>query len=499
MTSGIPVKKEPALIKVKTDALGALEPRIPVPLYDRARLKCGIAHMSIGGFHRSHQAVYLDDLMAEDPGDWMICGIGLLPQDSGNIKAMQDQDGLYSVLERSAREDKVRIIGTIKELHHAPSSPQAVLKRLCDPDIKILSLTITEKGYCYDKNQELDESHPAIQHDLKNPNSPQTGIGYAVYALQQRRKQNLPPFTVMSCDNLPGNGHVTHRILTSFARLADRDLAAWIDDHVRFPNAMVDRITPVTTDAVRQTLRENFGIDDQWPVVCEDFRQWVLEDDFSQGRPHLERVGVQIVKDVEPYEKMKVRLLNGSHSALSYLSYLAGYRDVDAAMADPLISGFVRRYMDNDITPTLPPVPGIDLNGYKDTLITRFSNPAIRDQVLRLAEDGSQKIKNAIVPCLEYQLETEGSIRFAALALAGWFRFLTGTDEKSQPIPVKDPIAATLQARARVEPRNPMHLLGIQEIFGPRLSASERLRREVTAALESLYFKGTEATLELWK
>ena len=483
------------VLKVSTSNLDALSARVAVPTYDRASLKAGIVHMSVGGFHRSHQAVYTDNLLNLQPDNWMISGIGLLDNDTANVQAMQSQDCLYTVLARSKEEDIAHIVGSMKDILHAPSDPGAVLKKLASEDVKILSLTVTEKGYCYDKNRDLDESNPVVQHDLKNPDMPKTALGYAIGALRHRMNNKMPAFTIMSCDNLPGNGHITKHILTSFARLSDPALATWIEDNVSFPNAMVDRITPVTTDAVRQVLVEKFGIDDSWPVVCEDYIQWVLEDDFRYGRPAFEEVGVQIVRDVEPYEKMKVRLLNGSHSALSYLSYLSGYRDVDLAMADPLISKFVRRYMDLDVTPSVPDVPGIDLNGYKDTLIRRFANPAVRDQILRLAEDGSQKIKNAIVPCIEHQLKTGGSIKLASLALAGWFRFLNGVDEKLEPIPVKDPLAEQLSARAKIEPRNPGQLLAMQDIFGPVVSTSPEVPKAVTEALDSLYSIGAHKTL----
>lgn len=487
----------PAL-KVNYDNLDALSARVVVPTYDRTVLKSGIVHMSVGGFHRSHQAVYTDNLLNLMPSDWMISGVGLLDNDTANVQALQSQDCMYTVLTRSKDDDMAHIVGAMKDIIHAPSDPAAVFKLLASEHVKILSLTVTEKGYCYDKNRDLDESNPAVQHDLKNPDAPKTMLGYAVGALRHRMKNNMPGFTIMSCDNLPGNGHITKHIITSFARLSDPALATWIENNVSFPNAMVDRITPVTTDAVRQVLHDKFGIDDAWPVVCEDYIQWVLEDDFRYGRPAYEEVGVQIVKDVEPYEKMKVRLLNGSHSALSYLSYLCGYRDVDLAMADPLIGQFVRAYMDHDITPSVPEVPGIDLDQYKATLIRRFANPAVRDQILRLAEDGSQKIKNAIVPCIEYQLEHGGSIRFAALALAGWFRFLSGSDEQMNAIPVKDPLAEPLTARAKIEPRNPDQLLAMKDIFGPVVSTHPQVREEIAAALESLYTKGAKATLEAY-
>lgn len=474
--------------------LERLPSSIERPKYDRKSLACGIVHMSVGGFHRSHQALYIHDLMQKSPSDWLICGVGLLSSDDTNVSAMQEQDSLYSILERGPKQDVLKICGGIKEIHHAPSDPAAILDKLMDENVKILSLTITEKGYCYNNQGDLDLSNPNIQSDLDNPNAPKTGIGYVVSALARRRRANKKPFTVMSCDNLPGNGHLTQKLVLQFAAEIDQELHGWIKDNVSFPNCMVDRITPVTTPAIVDIVANEYGVQDKWPVVCEDFRQWVLEDKFCNGRPAFENVGVQLVKDVEPYEKMKVRLLNGSHSALSYLSYLMGYRRVDLAMADPLIAQFVRAYMDRDITPSVPDVPGIDLNAYKDKLIERFANPAIGDQVQRLAEDGSQKIPNAILPCVQHQLDHGGSIQLAALALAGWFRYLSGTDENNDSIEIKDPAKDNLQSRIKVTPRDPFGVLSIEEIFGP-LGAHPELIREVRAALESLYEKGARQTV----
>ncbi len=468
---------------------------VRVPRYDRAAATCGIMHMSVGGFHRSHQAVYTDDILGRAPS-WGICGIGMLLQDKANVDILQKQDTLYTVLERSAEMDSARVIGSMLEIMHAPPSHADVITRLADPAIKILSLTITEKGYCYDESGNLNENHPMVKNDLANPGNPQTAMGYIAAALGKRRAAGAAPFTVMSCDNLPGNGRLTKKILLQFASLADKDLCKWIEKNVAFPNAMVDRITPVTTPEIMAKLRGDFGIEDGWPVVCEDFRQWVLEDHFSDGRPPWEEAGAQMVSDVEPYEKMKVRLLNGSHSALSYLSYLSGHRNVDKAMADPLIRAFVRRYMDEDVTPAVPNVPGIDLDDYKDTLIARFSNPGISDQVQRLAEDGSQKIPNAILPCIRHALKTGGSIKWASLALAGWFRYLSGVDERLEAIAIKDPLADKLIARAKLEPGNPLPLLQMKEIFGDDLPASEKLVLEIRAALKSLNEQGAQKSLQ---
>ena len=477
-------------ISVGEDTLEHLSQFYPAPLYDRKKIKAGILHMSLGGFHRSHEASYIDDYLNATSEDWMITAVGLMPQDDTNINALRSQDGLYSILQRSPNQDDVKIIGSIKNLIHGPSDPQAVFSAIADPAIKIISLTITEKGYYYNEKRNLDEQNPMIVHDKSLPDRPNTAYGYILRGLKNRRDSGAGPVTVMSCDNLPGNGHLTQHLIIQFAQMADPSMVDWIKQNVSFPNAMVDRITPVTTDEVRRILADDYNIDDKWPVVCEGYIQWVLEDNFAAGRPALETVGVQMVKEVEPYEKMKVRLLNGSHSVLSYISYLMGYRDVDAAMADPLIAKFVRGYMDNDITPTVPPVPGIDLDQYKTTLIQRFSNKSIRDQVQRLAEDGSQKFRNALVPALEHQLTNNGSTRYMAFALAAWYRYLLGIDEQNKPIEVKDPMRDRLMDKAKAAPADPIGLLAIDEIFGTTAISSNDFVQAVTKSLKDINDKG---------
>lgn len=482
-------------LALSKQTLAEIEPQIPGPNYNRDALKCGILHMSVGGFHRSHQAVYIHDLMNKSPSNWMICGVGLLPNDLNNINALKEQNGLYTVIERTAKGDSAIVVGSMKEVIHAPSNPQVVIDRMMDPDIRIVSLTITEKGYYYDSTRNLDLNNDLIKNDLENPTSPKTMYGYVVGALARRRQTGMKPFTVMSCDNLPGNGHLTHDLILQFANAIDKDLAAWINENVTFPNAMVDRITPVTTDEIVKLAAEKFGVNDAWPVVCEDFRQWVLEDKFCDGRPALEEVGVQIVADVDAYEKMKVRLLNSSHSALSYLSYLLGHRNVDKAMNDPLIGEFVKRYMDEDITPCVPPVPGVDLDAYKAKLIERFANPAISDQVQRLAEDGSTKLPNGMLPCLRQQLAEGGSFKFITLAIAGWFRYLNGVDENGEAIVIKDAMADKLTATAKLNPTNPEGLLAIHEIFGDDLPVNEAFVTALSKTLKDLHEKGAKQVL----
>jgi len=434
--------------------------------------------------------------LSQGHSDWGICAVGLMPQDKENIIHLNQQDTLYTVLERSADKDKARIIGSITEGLHAPTAPKKVLDKLSLESIKILSLTITEKGYCYDSNQNLDQESPLIQHDVQNLESPKTAIGYIVSGLKQRKENGQIPFTVVSCDNLPGNGHLTQKLVLQFATLIDSELKTWIANHVTFPNSMVDRITPVTTPDIIETLSNHFDINDAWPVICEDYIQWILEDTFCNSHPPFEDAGVQIVKNVDCYEKMKVRLLNGSHSALSYISFLMGYTEVDIAMKDPLINSFVRTYMANDITPTLPPVHGIDLDSYKETLINRFSNPAISDQVQRLAEDGSQKIPNAILPCLHHQFKNNGSVRYIILALAGWFKYLTAIDEQGNHIEIKDPLALKLTKAAKENPNTPEALLQIDEIFGADLSHNQELIELLSETMAYINTHGVKSALK---
>ena len=466
------------------------------PRYDRSRLVCGIAHIGVGNFHRSHQALYLHEYLQAHAQDWMVHGVGLLDSDTDLFSAMTSQGGLYTLTERSGTQDTLKVVGSIKRLSLAPADPQAVVQLLASDDIKIVSLTITEKGYYYTSKGGLDVENPVIRADLAGGAPPRSAFGYLFAAAARRMANGGPAFTVMSCDNLPGNGHMTRRLLLQFAELRDPAVAGWIGDNVAFPNSMVDRITPAVTGKTLAFVRDTFGVDDACPVVSESYLQWVLEDSFAAGRPRLEEVGVQVTDDVEPYEKMKVRLLNGSHSALAYAAYLMGYREVDAAMRDPAIRAFVQRYMDEDVTPSVPPVPGIDLTAYKQKLIERFSNPAISDQVQRLAMDGSRKIPNSKVPPLEHQLLRGGSIKWLAFALAAWYRYLHGVDEAGAPIDISDPMRDELVARARSAPDDATPLLSMREIFGERLATDTRLAAAVKESLDAIRTLGTRQALE---
>jgi mannitol 2-dehydrogenase len=472
--------------------------RLPAPAYDRDLVTPGVVHFGVGGFHRAHQAMYLDRLMNEGQAlDWGICGVGVMPADRKMKEVMDAQDGLYTlVLKHSDGTYEPRVIGSIVAYLFAPDDPEAVIETMAAPSIRIVSLTVTEGGYnISDVTGEFDQANPDVVGDLEPGAVPRTTFGLITEALRRRRERGLMPFTVMSCDNLQGNGHLARRAFTTFARLRDPDLGDWVEREVSFPNCMVDRITPVTTDADRAEVTERFGIEDQWPVVCEPFTQWVLEDAFTAGRPPYEGVGVQVVDDVEPYELMKLRLLNAGHQALCYFGYLCGYRFVHQAAQDPLFQAFLLGYMDTEATPTLPPVPGVDLGEYKRTLIARFSNPQVRDTIARLCAESSDRIPKWLLPVIRLQLETGGEISRSAAVVASWARYAEGADEQGEPIEVVDRLASRLVPLARRQRADPGVFIANRQLFGD-LAADERFRTGFLSALASLHSCGARATLE---
>jgi mannitol 2-dehydrogenase len=471
---------------------------VPGPTYDRGRVTTGVVHFGVGGFHRAHQAMYHDRLMNDGKAlDYGICGVGVMPADRRMKEVLDAQDGLYTlVLKHPDGTYEPRLIGAITEYLFAPNDPHAVIEKLAAPTTRIVSLTVTEGGYnINDVTGEFDAAQPDVAHDLHVPEAPRTTFGLITEALRRRRQRGLPPFTVMSCDNLQGNGHRSRTAFTAFARLRDSDLGEWVEREVRFPNSMVDRITPGTTDADRADVRERFGIDDAWPVVCEPFTQWVLEDAFSLGRPPYEDAGVQIVDDVEPYELMKLRLLNGGHQALGYLGYLAGHRLVHEAAQDPLLRAFVRGYMDDEATPTLPPAPGVDRDEYKRTLIERFSNPEVRDTLARLCAESSDRIPKFVLPVVRRQLAAGGQLTHCAAVVAGWARYAEGVDEQGEPIEVVDRLADALVERARRQRKDPDAFIADRELFGDVVD-DQRFVAAYRSALRSLHERGARATLE---
>lgn len=472
--------------------------RLPAPTYDRDRVTSGVVHVGVGGFHRAHQAAYLDRLMNEGLAlDWGICGVGVMPADRKMRDALAAQDGLYTlVLKHSDGTWEPRIIGSITRYLFAPDDPEAVIETMAAPPARIVSLTVTEGGYnISDVTGEFDAGNPAVARDLQPGAVPATTFGLVIEALRRRRQRGLAPFTVVSCDNLPGNGDLAKGAFTAFARLRDPGLGDWVERETRFPNSMVDRITPATTGADRAELTARFGIADRWPVVCEPFTQWVLQDAFTSGRPPYEQAGVQVVDDVEPYELMKLRLLNGGHQALCYLAYLSGYRLVHEAAQDPLFRAFLLGYMDCEATPTLPPVPGEDLGAYTRTLIERFANPQIRDTIARLCENASDRIPKFLLPVIRAQLAAGGEITRSAAVVASWARYAEGIDERGEPIEVVDRLRDTLTGLARRQRQDPDAFIANRAVFG-NLAGDTRFVTAYRAALASLHQRGARATLE---
>jgi mannitol 2-dehydrogenase len=479
-------------------SLSSLPASVSIPTYPLDGMGVGIVHFGVGGFHRSHQAMYLDRLMRDGKAlDWGICGVGVLPSDRRMKDVMAAQDCLYTlVVKHPGGSLEPQVIGSIVQYLFAPDDPEAVIEKLADEQTRIVSLTVTEGGYNFHAvTGEFDASNPDVVHDLAPTTVPKTVFGLVTEALVRRRARNLPPFTVMSCDNIQGNGDAARKSFVSFAGLRDPQLGAWVEQEVRFPNSMVDRITPVTTEEDKAEVGRRFGIDDQWPVVCEPFTQWVLEDDFSNGRPPWEDVGVQLVSDVEPYELMKLRLLNASHQALCYFGYLAGYRLVHEVCQDALFQHFLLAYMDKEATPTLQPVPGIDLRDYKQNLISRFSNPNVRDTVARLCAESSDRIPKWLLPVIRHNLTTGGEIKRSAAVVASWARYAEGIDEQGRPIEVVDRLKDTLMTNARHQRENPLAFIADRELFGDLID-DERFTSHYLASLTSLHEHGARATLE---
>lgn len=478
--------------------LPQLASRLAIPSYDRSALSVGIVHFGVGGFHRAHQAMYLDRLMnAGKALDWAICGVGVMPSDAAMKKVMEDQDCLYTLVVKNPDGTReARVIGSIIEYLLAPEDPEAVIEKMASEQTRIVSLTITEGGYNFHHvTGEFNAATPAVAADLAPGAAPSTTFGLVTEAVARRRQRGLPPLTIMSCDNIQGNGDMARRMFTAFARLKDPELGEWMDANVSFPNSMVDRITPVTTDEDRASIAKEFGVEDAWPVVCEDFEQWALEDHFTQGRPPFDEAGVQLVEDVEPYELMKLRLLNASHQGQCYFGYLAGYRYAHEVCQDPTFARFLLDYMDREATPTLRPVPGIDLDAYKHKLIARFSNEYVRDTLARLCAESSDRIPKWLVPVIRENLKNDGEIHRSAAIVASWARYAEGVDEQGQPIAVVDRLKDSLMAAAARNREDKLAFIAQREVFGD-LADNERFVEAYTQALDALHQRGARATVE---
>ncbi len=480
-------------------ALSQLPQHVRKPAHDSSQLETGIVHLGVGAFHRAHQAVYTDDVIQSGDLRWGTVGASLRAADTRD--ALKPQDWLYMVAEADQAGERLRVIASLKDVLVAPESPEALIAAMCQPSVKIISMTVTEKGYCHDPaTGELNEAHPDILHDLANPASPRSAPGFIARAIELRRKNNLAPFTVLCCDNLPANGHTVHKVVSRLGALQSADLGAYIGNEIAFPSTMVDRIVPTTTDQDRQRIAATLGVKDSWPVMTEAFTQWVVEDRFPSGRPEW---AATFVSDVGPFETMKLRLLNGSHSCIAYLGYLAGHETVAAAMQNADLARFVRRLMDEESTPTLNVPSGTDVEGYKAALINRFQNSALRHRTWQIAMDGSQKLPQRLLGTARDRLKSGASIDCLALGVAAWMRYATGVDEKGQPIDVRDPLRDELRRRADaaglVASQLAPALLSIEEIFGKDLAESQRFVSSVTSALDNLITQGASPTLKAMK
>lgn len=483
--------------RLSNASLSLLPKEVERPSYDRARLSTGIVHLGVGAFHRAHQALMTEAVLASGDLRWGIVAASLRSPDTRD--ALAPQDGLYAVAVRDGSGTKTSVVGAIQRLIVGPLETEALLRAMCEPSVKIVSLTVTEKGYCHDPaTGALDPNHPDILRDLAHPAQPVSAPGYIVEALSRRRQAGLPPFAVLCCDNLPANGHTVRRVVAGLARLRDAALARHIEDHVAFPSTMVDRIVPATTDADRASVAATLRLQDAWPVVAEPFAQWIVEDNFPQGRPDWTLAGAQFVREVAPFELMKLRMLNGAHSCLAYLGYLAGFVTVsDACSAAP----FARYLRDlwAEIMPTIPAPPGVDLNKYADALLLRFRNTAIRHRLWQIAMDGSQKLPQRLLGTIKDRLEAGETVRNLMLGVAGWCRYVAGTDEKNGAIDVRDPEAARLRACLAGFQDRPedaiRRLLACENIFGSALAKNRVFANGLTQEFVGLLKHGALASI----
>lgn len=475
-----------------------LTAKATLPTYDRSKLVSRIVHLGFGAFHRAHQAVYADILASEHGSDWGYTEVNLIGGEQ-QIADLNHQDNLYTVAEMSADAWTTRVVGVVKEALHAQvDGLETVLAKMCEPQVAIVSLTITEKGYCHSPaTGELMLDHPLIVADLQNPHQPKSAPGVVVEALARRKAAGLPAFSVMSCDNMPENGHVMRNVVCAYARAVDADLADWIESHVTFPSTMVDRIVPAVTPETLDKIEQLTGVRDPAGVACEPFRQWVIEDKFVAGRPEWEKAGAELVSDVIPFEEMKLRMLNGSHSFLAYLGYLAGYQHINDCMGDDNYRRAAHDLMLKEQAPTLK-VQNVDLARYADLLIERYTNPALRHRTWQIAMDGSQKLPQRMLDSVRWHLADNSSFTLLALGVAGWMRYVGGVDEQGNAIEVCDPLLPVIQAAVQQSEEGESRvkaLLAIEAIFGKDLPQQGQFVDQVTNAYLSLLSKGAKATV----
>ncbi|MFU0964432.1 mannitol dehydrogenase family protein [Kluyvera ascorbata] len=475
-----------------------LTAKATLPTYDRSKLVSRIVHLGFGAFHRAHQAVYADILAAEHGSDWGYTEVNLIGGEQ-QIADLNHQDNLYTVAEMSADAWTARVVGVVKEALHAQvDGLETVLAKMCEPQVAIVSLTITEKGYCHSPaTGQLMLDHPFIAADLQNPDQPKSAPGVVVEALARRKAAGLPAFSVMSCDNMPENGHVMRNVVCAYARAVDAGLADWIESHVTFPSTMVDRIVPAVTPETLDKIEQLTGVRDPAGVACEPFRQWVIEDNFVAGRPAWEKAGAELVSDVIPFEEMKLRMLNGSHSFLAYLGYLAGYQHINDCMGDENYRRAAHDLMLKEQAPTLK-VQNVDLARYADLLIARYTNPALRHRTWQIAMDGSQKLPQRMLDSVRWHLADNSRFTLLALGVAGWMRYVGGVDEQGNAIEVCDPLLPVIQAAVAQSEEGESRvkaLLAIEAIFGKDLPLEGKFVDQVINAYLSLLSKGAKATV----
>jgi fructuronate reductase len=486
-------------LRLNEQTLGGLPAQVGRPGYDRRKLTTGILHLGVGAFHRAHQAHYTEQLLDRAPTPpWGITGVSL--RSPATRDALGPQDGLYTLAVRHGDGETLRVVGALRQMLVASEDPQAVLALLAHPDTRIVGLTITEKGYCHDPaTGRLRPDHPEILQDLTNPDQPRTAPGLIIEGLRRRRAKGMLPFTVMSCDNLPANGKMTAAILEDYAARREPGLGSWVADNLVCPNSMVDRIVPATTEADRRRVAAALGVLDAWPVVTEPFSQWVIENRFPSGRPAWEEAGAELVADVEPYERMKLRLLNGAHSLLAYLGFLAGHRLVADAIGDPDFARFILRFWDEEAAPSLSRPTDAAMASYTRALLARFANRALAHQLRQIAMDGTQKLPQRWLATIRDLRRIGAPFPRLALGVAAWMRYVAGTDESGRPIDVQDPMAIRLRQIAAEAGPNPVRLvpalLSLTSVFGEDLPADPIFARTIEQALEGLFRAGVRRIL----
>ncbi len=480
------------IIKLNSAILNHLPPEVIVPVYDRSEIETGIIHFGPGAFHRAHQAFYTDKILQQDGmKGWGICDVGLLHSDKKIINTLKEQDGLYTLI--TAEHDgslKARIIGSIVEYLFAPENPGAVTEKIANPAIRLITITITEGGYNFDSNTgDFRINEQSIQWDLSHPDDPRTIFGFLTGGLKRRKATGKEGLTIQSCDNIQKNGDLLKKMLLAYVKEAEPELTGWIIEHVTFPNSMVDRITPITRATDIDNLKSVYGIEDDWPVICEPYIQWVTEDKYSNGRPEWESAGVQFVKDVAPYEKMKIRLLNAGHSLLGFTGALHGYKYIHETVQDNLYATLLRKFMDKEVTPVLDDVPGIDLNKYKASLIERFGNQNIKDQVARICLQSSAKIPKFLLPTIRDQIKAGGPVGISSFIIAAWCRYAEGIDESGKHYDIEDDMREILHEKALLSHRDKLAFLKIESIFGDLIS-SKSFTEAYIRSLNSIYSEG---------